>query len=675
MTLEAAKKRVNKLVEQLNNYSYEYHALDKPSVDDSVYDGLMNELKKLEAEFPKVILDNSPTQKVGVKILTTFNKVDHETRMLSLNDVFDESEVKHWADRMIKLSGQTNNNFFVDIKMDGLACSIIYMDGKFNQAVTRGDGTTGEDVTENVKTIASVPLRLHAKKGYEEFLKGRTEIRGEIVLNKKDFDKLNKQRSDEGLPVYANPRNLAAGTVRQLDSSLVAKRPLIFRAYDILVTPSSRIKTNQAAYETIANLGLIVNSPSFGKSYVANSIDKVMKAVNIWADKRQTMEFNTDGLVIKINDRELFQKLGIVGKAPRAAIAYKYPAEQSTTKLRDIFISIGRTGAATPVAILTPVVLAGTTVQMATLHNEGEIIRKDIRIGDTVIVRKAGDIIPEVVEPITKLRDGSEKVFKMPSVCPECNTKLVKIKEDEAVWRCPNDECPTRVKNTIVHFASKAALNIDGLGEKNIQNLLAGNLIKDSADLYKLTFEEVSKLDRFADISAQKLIDSIKNKTKPNLAKFVFGLGIRHVGIQTANDIVSHFHSLDNLIKASEDELLSIEGVGEVVAESIVNWFSDPNNLSLLSKFKKFGVSPAEAKLSKQIFKNMYFVISGTLNTFEREEAADQIRSLGGTFQSSVSKETTYLILGQNPGQSKIEKAKKLGIDILNEDVFNKLIS
>ena len=671
MKNQEAKLRISKLTHQLNEYSYEYHVLDSPSVDDSVYDGLMKELKVLEAENPGLIMKGSPTSRIGGKTLNVFSKVAHSSRMLSLNDVFDKSEVQSWADRMLKLAPDANLEFFVDIKMDGLACSIIYIDGDFSQAVTRGDGVVGEDVTENVRTINSVPLSLRLVSGYESFLKGRIEVRGEIVLYKKDFDLINKAREKEELPLYANPRNLAAGTIRQLDSRLVAQRPLVFRAYDIV---SSEIKTNQEAYETIQKLGLIVNPPTFKSGYVAKNVDKVMEAVGLWAEKRQTMKFNTDGLVIKLNDRVLYQKLGIVGKAPRAAIAYKYPAEQSTTKLRDIFISIGRTGAATPVAILTPVVLAGSTVQMATLHNEGEISRKDIRIGDTVVVRKAGDIIPEVVEPMIKLRDGSEKIFKMPTKCPDCDSLLIKSKKDEAIWRCPNNKCPARVQNQIMHFASKGALDIDGLGEKNIKALLDAKLISDSADLYSLKFEDVVALDRFANISAQKLIDSIKTKTQPNLSKFVFGLGIRHVGIQTATDLITTFHSLENLANASEDDLLKVEGIGEVVAESLVSWFAQTENIYLLAKFKKVGVEPTEFKLKNQSLANQYFVISGTLSRYEREEAADLIRSMGGVFQSSVGKDTTFLVIGDNPGKSKIEKAKKLKIKIIDEQELAKLL-
>ncbi len=672
--MDEAKKRIDKLVNQLNELSYEYYVLDSPSVDDAIYDGLINELKKLESNFPDLVRLDSPTMRVGGQAIKGFSKVTHKLRMLSLSDVFDENEVKVWAKRMVKLSNVSNLEFFVDIKMDGLACSLIYEDGQFIQAVTRGDGTVGEDVTSNVKTIVSVPLRLRSVKGLESYLSGRTEIRGEIVLYKSEFEKLNEQRHKDGLSTYANPRNLAAGTIRQLDPKLVAGRPLVFRAYDLLVEPSTRIKTNEQAYLTIKSLGLIVNRPSFKNGYVAKDIEKVMNAVKMWAEKRNLEEFNTDGLVIKLNDRDLYKKLGVVGKAPRAAIAYKYPAEQSTTKLRDIFISIGRTGAATPVAILSPVVLAGSTVQMATLHNAGEIRRKDIRIGDTVVVRKAGDIIPEVVEPIAKLRDGSEKTFTMPENCPECNTRLIKPKIDEAIWRCPNNLCPARVQNQILHFASKTALDIDGIGEKNIKSLIEANLISDAADLYTLKFDDIIKLERFAEISASKLIDSVSTKKHPSLSKFIYGLGIRHVGIQTANDLVSHFHSLNKLAQASEDELLKVEGIGEIVAESVVSWFSNPENISLLDKFKNVGFEAIEVKLKNQSLTNQYFVISGTLTKFDREEAADVIRSMGGVFQSSVGKDTTFLVIGDNPGKSKIEKAKKLKIKIIDEQELAKLL-
>jgi DNA ligase (NAD+) len=591
--------------------------------------------------------------------------------MLSLNDVFNEAELQAWVDRISRLAPpNTELEFFMDIKMDGLACALVYEDGYLTQAITRGDGFVGEDVTANVKTIDSVPLKLRKAKGFEHFLEGRTEIRGEIVMYRQDFDQLNKQRAAEGLPLFANPRNLAAGTIRQLDPRLVAKRPLQFHSYDLLRADATQVPTNEHAYKALRQIGLRANQMATTTRSVKGILDFAAK----WEEERKKLPFNTDGLVVKLNDRQLFNRLGVVGKAPRGAVAFKYPAEQATTKVKDIFISIGRTGSATPVAMLEPVVVAGSRVQMATLHNESEVLRKDIRVGDTVIVQKAGDIIPEVVEPLIKLRTGSEKRFKMPTHCPECGTKLVKT-EAEAVWRCPNEACPSRAWKRIQHFASKAALDIEGLGEKNVIALLNAGLAGDPADIYKLTKEDVLKLDRFAEISATKLVKAIQDKKHPLLPRFIYGLGIRHVGVQTAIDVAAHFHSLNNIAKATIDELNEVEGVGEIVAESIVEWFSEPGNQKLLEKFRRYGVEPEETVPIAGRLSGKSFVVTGSLESMSREEAAERIRALGGTFQSSVGKETDYLVVGGNVGASKLAKAEKLGTRQIDEAGLLKILS
>ncbi|MEX1995200.1 MAG: NAD-dependent DNA ligase LigA, partial [Candidatus Saccharimonadales bacterium] len=502
------------------------------------------------------------------------------------------------------------------------------------------------------------------------FLRGRTEIRGEIVMYKKDFEALNEDRAQKGLPLFANPRNLAAGTIRQLDPKLVAARPLHFHAYDLRRSHPDEVPTNEFAYEAIRELGVIANSVA----KTAASAEEIIKFATEWEEKRHRLPFNTDGLVIKVNDRPTFDRLGVVGKAPRGAIAYKYPAEQATTKVRDIFVSIGRTGAATPVAMLEPVVVAGSTVQMATLHNEGEVRRKDIRIGDTVIVQKAGDIIPEVVEPLVKLRNGSEKKFTMPTHCPDCNTKLIKTKAAEAVWRCPNNACPSRSWKRIQHFASKSALDIDGLGEKNVIALLNAGLVSDLADLYTLTKEDVLTLDRFAEISAGKLVAAIHAKKKPPLHRFIYGLGIRHVGVQIAIDLANKFKKLDVLTNLTIDELNQVEGVGEVVAEAIVEWFEEPPNQTLLQKFDKYNVQPQEVQNTKGPLMGSSFVITGTLENFSREAAAERIRNKGGTFQAAVGKDTDYLVVGANVGASKLVKAEKLGTKQIKESELLKLL-
>jgi DNA ligase (NAD+) len=664
-------ERAAKLRELINDYRYNYHVLNKSIMSEAAADSLKHELTQLEAEHPELITSDSPTQRVAGEPLPQFKKIQHSGRMLSLNDVFNEEEFNAWVERIKRLSNRSDLKFFVDLKMDGLACALVYEDGVLTQGITRGDGYVGEDVTANVRTIESIPLRLRKAVGYEQFLKGRTEIRGEIVMYKKAFEKLNAERERADLPKFANPRNLAAGTIRQLDPKLVAARPLQFHAYDLLRADVSETPTNQHIYEAIRHLGLIANP----QAIVAKNPKEVIKFAKTWEDKRKELAFNTDGLVVKINYRQQQARLGVVGKAPRGAVAFKYPAEQATTKVKDIFVSIGRTGSATPVAMLEPVVVAGSTVQMATLHNEGEVHRKDIRIGDTVIVQKAGDIIPEVVEPLVKLRYGTEKKFVMPTHCPDCNTKLVKAKETEAVWRCPNNACPSRSWKQIQHYASKAAVDIDGLGEKNVIALLQADLIKDAADIYTIKKEDLLKLERFAEISATKLVKAIQDKKQPPLPRFIYGLGIRHIGTQTAIDLATHFKTLNKLSNSTIDELAEVEGIGEVVAEAVVEWFEEPPNKKLLEKFRKLGVKPESAHEVKGPLSGLSFVVSGSLDNMSREEAGERVRAKGGTFQSSVGQETDYLVVGANVGASKLAKANKLGTKQIDEDKFLKILS
>jgi len=657
------KERVKELRELLARYSYEYHVLDNPSVDDAVYDSLFHELKKIEAEHPELVTQDSLTQRVGNELLGGFQKVRHSSRMLSLNDVFDRGDVEAWVERMDKLLPGSQHEFFADIKMDGLACALIYIDGIFTQAVTRGDSFVGEDVTSNVRTIKNVPLRLREVHGYEHFLKGRTEIRGEIVMLKKDFASLNKKREAAGEPLFANPRNLAAGTIRQLDPKLVAARPLSFRAYDLLRMDPKEVPTNMYAYETITTLGLNRNM----QASVFTKLGDVMKFVDEWDQKRADLPFNTDGLVIKVNDRAQYASLGVVGKQPRGAVAYKYAAEQATTIVKDIVISIGRTGAATPVAVFDPVVVAGTTVQHASLHNADEIDRLDVRIGDTVIIFKAGDIIPQVKNVVIELRPKTTKKVAYETLLAEQYPELEFDRpEGEAVYRVKGATGPLLLKRALEHFASKGALDIDTLGEKNVTTLVDAGLVQDLADIYTLTKEQLLSLDRFAEISATKLMNAIQTKKEPILEKFIYGLGIRHVGSQTAVDLANTFQSMDNLQQATMDQLLAIDGVGDVVAESIAAWFADPDNEQLLEKFKSLHVMPHYERKSGKLT-GMNFVVTGTLEGMSRDEAADKIRALGGTFQTSVAKDTTYLVAGGKVGESKLKKAQGYGTKIINE--------
>lgn len=672
MDFQAAQARAADLRRLMEQYSYEYYVLDAPSVSDAVYDGLMRELKDIEAQYPELVTSDSPTQRVGGKPLDKFQKVEHSSRMLSLNDVFSREDVEAWIVRTDKMAPGQKHEFFVDIKMDGLACALIYQDGVFVQAITRGDGFIGEDVTENVRTIPSVPLRLRKVKGYEKFLQGRTEIRGEIVIYKEDFETLNKQRAAEGLPLYANPRNLAAGSIRQLDPKLAAARPLRFRAYDLLRDDRDEVPTYSYAYEVLRELGLAVNK----EATVFADIDKVMEFAAHWEKVRHDLPFNTDGLVIKLNDRALYRQLGVVGKNPRGAVAYKYPAEEATTVVKDIVLSIGRTGAATPVAVFDPVVVAGTTVQHASLHNADEIARKDIRIGDTVVIFKAGDIIPQVDRVLMELRPKDAKPYDMEAELKRQYPELTFVRpEGEAVYRIKGATGAILLKKALQHFASKSALDIETLGEKNVEALVDAKLVHDIADIYTLHKDQVMQLERFAEVSAQKLISAIAEKKRPELPRFIYGLGIRHVGMQTAIDLAEHFGSLEALSEAAIENLLEVDGIGVVVAESIVAWFADEDNQKLLEKFKQLGVEPVYQQKAQGPLHGQRFVITGTLASMSRDEAAEKIRSLGGTFQTSVGRDTTYLVTGGKVGVSKLKKAEQYGTKIIDEAAFLKLIA
>jgi DNA ligase (NAD+) len=667
----SASQRYEELKKLMATYAYEYYVLDSPSVTDAVYDGLMQELKAIEAANPGIITPDSPTQRVGGVALSKFKKVAHSSRMLSLNDVFSREDVEAWVKRTDKLAPGKTHEFFCDIKMDGLACALIYQDGVFTQAVTRGDGLVGEDVTENVRTIASVPLRLRSTKNAEQFLGGRTEIRGEIIIHKDDFEALNKTREAAGEPVYANPRNLAAGSIRQLDPGLAAARPLRFRAYDLFREDPTEIPTHMFAYETLRALGIAANP----QAAVFTSVDDVMKFVGHWEEARHALPFNTDGLVVKLNDRALYRDLGVVGKNPRGAVAYKYPAEEATTVVKDIVLSIGRTGAATPVAVFEPVVVAGTTVQHASLHNADEIARKDVRIGDTVVIFKAGDIIPQVDRVLVELRPKKSTAFDMETELARQYPELsFERPVGEVVYRVQGATGPLLLTRAIAHYASKGALDIDTLGEKNVAALVDAKLVTSIADIYAVTKDQLLELDRFADISAQKLVDAIAAKKQPELARFIYGLGIRHVGSQTAIDLAETFGAVDTLAKATLDELKAVEGVGEIVAESLVAWFADADNQTLLEKFTELGVQPHFESKAAGPLHGQSFVITGTLETMGRDLAAEKLRALGATFQSSVGKDTTYLVAGKNVGASKLKKAESYGTKVITEEDLVKIL-
>ena len=662
---QQAHERIVRLRSLINDYRYRYHVLDESIMSEAAADSLKHELSLLEARYPDLISPDSPTQRVAGQPLPGFTQVEHSSRMLSLNDVFNRDEVAAWIERMRKLAPDVKQEYFVDFKLDGLACALEYVDGRFTRAVTRGDGFVGEDVTMNVRTMESVPFELRNEKGFERFLRGRTEVRGEIVIYKSDFETLNRLRTAAGEPVYANPRNLAAGSIRQLDPKLAAARPLRFRAWELLRADSTDVPTNAYAYQALAAIGFATGR----QTVVLDSLEAVMQFVGEWQERRHELPYNTDGLVIKLNDRAAFARLGVVGKAPRAAVAYKYAAEEATTAVRDIVLSIGRTGAATPVAVFDPVQLAGTTVQHASLHNADEIGRKDIRVGDTVVIFKAGDIIPQVSRVLAELRPKAARAFDMEHELKRQYPELEFDRpEGEAVYRVHGATGKILLKQALEHFASKAALDIDTLGEKNVAALVEAKLVHDLADIYLLKKEDVLQLDRFAEISATNLVNAIADRKTPELTRFVYGLGIRHVGVQTAIDLSEHFGSLEALSIATLDDLLEVEGVGEIVAESILAWIADPDNQKLLEKFAAEGVKPYFKSRARGPLHGRNFVITGTLESMGRDEAADKIRALGGTFQASVGKDTSYLVVGKNVGESKLAKARTLGIKQLGED-------
>jgi DNA ligase (NAD+) len=672
MTEAEAKARIEKLATVIDDYRYHYHVLDESIMSEAAADSLKHELSQLEAEFPMLASPDSPTQRVAGRALDKFEKVTHKSPMMSLHDVFNKDELEAWVRRIDKLVPGQIHEYFCDIKMDGFACSLVYQDGALQAAVTRGDSLVGEDVTINVRTIENVPITLRRAVGYEAFLVGRCEIRGEIVMLKKDFEALNQAREAANLPPFANPRNLAAGTIRQLDPKLVAERPLNFRAYDILFDQPDLLPTNQAAYQTIAALGLVVNK----QTNVAATVADVLAFAGEWETKRASLPFNTDGLVVKINDRALFETLGVVGKTPRGAVAYKYAAEQATTVVKDIVISIGRTGAATPVAVFDPVVVAGSTVRHASLHNADEIKRKDIRVGDTVIIYKAGDIIPQVERVLTELRPADAKTFLMEKELYRQYPELVfERPEGEAVYRVKNTSGLLLLKRALQHFASKAALDINTLGEKNVAALVDSGLVKDLADIYLLSRADIIGLDRFAELSADKLVEAVAKKRNPPLQRFIYGLGIRHVGTQTAIDLAQHFKKLDRLGLATYTELKSIEGVGEVVADAILGWFVDDDNQALLTKFRSIGVWPKDITHTGGRLNSVSFAMTGSLTAMSRDEAADKIRALGGVFHSSVTKGTNYLVMGANAGEAKADKARQLGTEVINEQKLLELLS
>lgn len=661
-TKQETEKRIEKLVKVINHHRYLYHVLDKQEISDAALDSLKKELFDLEQEFPDLIQKDSPTQRIGGEALKEFKKVRHSARMTSFNDAFSGQDMQDWLERISKLLTEKEKqelNFYCELKIDGLAIELVYENGFLKTGSTRGDGTIGEDITQNLKTIEAIPLKIEEKI--------QVIVRGEVFITKKEFERINKEQKRMGLPVYANPRNIAAGSVRQLDPKITASRKLDAFAYELISDLEQ--KTHEQKHKILHGLGFKTNK----HNKFCKSLDEVIHFHGHWIKNREKLDYEIDGIVVLINNNEIFEKLGIVGKAPRAGIAFKFPQQQSTTKVLDIKLQVGRTGAMTPVAILEPVQVSGITISRATLHNEDEIKRLGLKIGDTVVVGRAGDVIPEIVQVLPDLRTGKEKPFQMPTYCPSCGTKLKKP-EGEALWRCPNPKCFARQHRNFYHFVSRSAFNIDKLGPKIVDRLLDEGLVQTPADLFDLKEGDVAPLERFAEKSAANLINSIQSKREISLPKFIFALGIRNIGEQTAIDLAEHFDSLEKIKKAKLQDFDAISDIGPVVSKSIFEWFGDKENLKYLEKLQKHvkitksGMSDIPQKLTGKTF-----VLTGALEGMARDDAKAKIRALGAKASESVSSKTDFVVAGSDAG-SKLQKARDLGIKILSEKEFLNLI-
>jgi len=668
MNVSNAKKRIEELRGEINHHNHLYYVLDNPQISDSEYDKLFGELEAIEKQFPDLRTPDSPTQRVGAPPLEEFQKVTHKVPMLSLSNAFSTEEARDFDTRIKKfLETSDNIEYVVEPKIDGLGISLVFENGVFTQGATRGDGTTGEDVTINLKTIRSLPLRLLEDKYPCPQL---IEIRGEVYMKTPSFNKLNQQREKNSEQLFANPRNAAAGSLRQLDSRITAGRPLDIFCYGLGELKGTAFHTQEEMLNAFKSWGLKVN-PLIKR---ISGIEGVIEFHKNIMDIREKLDYEIDGIVVKVNSFDLQKKLGFISRCPRWALAYKFPATQATTKIIDIIAQVGRTGAITPVAIMEPIEVGGVTVSRATLHNQDEIDRLDVRVGDTVVIQRAGDVIPEVVSVFTERRSGHEKKYKIPDKCPVCGSDIYKP-EDEAVARCIGMSCPAQLKESIAHFASRNAMNIDGLGSKLIDRMADMNLIHDASDLYFLNKEDISKMDRIADKSASNIITAIANTKSTTLPRLIFALGIRHVGERTAKILADEFRTLDNLISAKEDSLLAIHEIGPEIAKSIARFFNDKKNIAVIHKLKKAGIKYShEISSAPKPLHGKTFVITGTLYGFSRGQAEELIETLGGRASSSVSKNTDFVVVGTDAG-SKAIKAQELGVKTINEDEFKKLLS
>ncbi len=669
MTKTEAKNRIEKLKRLINHHRHLYHVLDRQEISEAALDSLKKELFDLEQSFPELITADSPTQRVGGKPLEKFEKVRHPEPMISLSDAFSQKDMEDWQERNANLLSQdeiSKIDYYCEPKLDGLAIELTYRAGVFKTGSTRGDGLFGENVTKNLKTIEAIPLVLQKPVD--------VVARGEVVISKVDFEKINKEQKRLGLPAFANPRNLAAGSIRQLDPKVTAKRRMDSNAYDLLNDFSQ--KTHKEEHEILHAFGFKTNN-KYNKH--CKNLAEVISFHDYWLKNRERLPYEIDGIVVRVNNNKIFEKLGVVGKAPRGAIAFKFPLRQIATIVEDIRVQIGRTGAITPVAILKPVDVGGVTISRATLHNVDEIKRLGLKIGDTAIVGRAGDVIPDIIKVLPELRTGKEKEFRMPKNCPSCGIPLVRS-VSEIIWRCENPKCPAKIREQFYHFVSRGAFDVVGLGPKIIDRLADEGLISDPADLFDLKEGDIFPLERFAEKSAKNLVLAIQSKKKITLPRFIYALGIRNIGEQTAIDLERHFGSLTRLASAQKEDLRKIGGVGPIVAESIFIFFREKRNIEFLGKLKKSGVKIEEKRLapyksegSGAGFKGLVFVLTGGLETMTRERAKEKIRNLGGEVAGSVSKETNFVIAGKEPG-SKLETAKKLGIKTMGEEEFLEMI-
>ncbi|MBB5325166.1 DNA ligase (NAD+) [Anoxybacillus tepidamans] len=662
MDRQTAIERIEELRRLLNQYNYEYYVLDRPSVPDAEYDRLMQELIALEEQYPDLKTKDSPSQRVGGRALDAFQKVEHRVPMLSLSNAFNEGDLRDF-DRRVRQEVGDDIAYVCELKIDGLAVSLRYEDGYFVQGATRGDGVTGEDITENLKTIRSLPLKLHEPV--------TLEVRGEAYMPKRSFERLNEQRRERGEELFANPRNAAAGSLRQLDPKVAASRHLDIFVYGLVNAEELGIRSHSEALDYLQQLGFKTNS----ERRRCATIDEVVAFINSRHEKRPQLPYEIDGIVIKVDSFKQQEQLGATAKSPRWAIAYKFPAEEVVTKLIGIELSVGRTGVVTPTAILEPVRVAGTIVQRASLHNEDLIRAKGIMIGDDVVIKKAGDIIPEVVNVLPERRTGSEVPFLMPTHCPECHSELVRL-DGEVALRCLNPKCPAQIREGLIHFVSRQAMNIEGLGEKVIAQLFKEGLVHDVADLYTLTKEQLMNLERMGEKSATNLLQAIEASKQNSLERLLFGLGIRHVGAKAAKILAEHFETMDRLQAATKEELTAIHEIGEKMADSIVTYFAKPEVRQLLNELRSYGVNmtykgqkSAKAAEVSSYFAGKTVVLTGKLEALSRNEAKEKIEQLGGKVAGSVSKNTDLVIAGADAG-SKLTKAQQLNIEIWDEARF-----